>query len=253
MADVKKFLNQTGVSTLWTQVANKIAADIAVEKGRAEGVEAELLGKINAEAQRADAAEKVNAKAIADEADRAKAAEKANADAIAVLNGAATVEGSVAYQIAEIVTANGGGVDKLEEIAAWIAAHPTDAAEYNQRITQNASDIDALELLVGSKSVATQISEAIAAEELNKYALASTLTEVSGALTTLKGTGQRLITTDEISKLSKLVLEGDNLSVSGSVAAGNVQGLTAAIDDRIATQVIALTADEIIAACGQQA
>ena len=40
-----------------------------------------------------------NAQAIKDEADRAKAAEKVNADAIAVLNGADTVEGSVAAQV----------------------------------------------------------------------------------------------------------------------------------------------------------
>ena len=40
-----------------------------------------------------------NAQAIKAEADRAKAAEKVNADAIAVLNGADTVEGSVAAQV----------------------------------------------------------------------------------------------------------------------------------------------------------
>ena len=182
MADIKKFLDQSGVSTLWSQVAAEITSKVNTEKTRAMEAEADLLGKINSEASTARAAEQANATAAQNaqsKANDAFAKAQANETAIGVLNGAATVEGSVAYKIAQIVTANDdGSINKLEEIAAWIADHPTDAAEYNQRITTNASDIDKLEQLVGSKSVATQIAEAIAAEELNKYALASNLTSL---------------------------------------------------------------------------
>lgn len=39
MADLKKFLNSEGVGHLWTRVTEKIAADVAVEKARAEAEE----------------------------------------------------------------------------------------------------------------------------------------------------------------------------------------------------------------------
>lgn len=257
MADIKKFLDQSGVSTLWAQVAAEITSKVNVEKSRAEGAEADLLSKINAEATRADAAEKANATAAQNAQNKANDAfDKASANeaAIGVLNGAATVEGSVAYKIAQIVTANDdGSINKLEEIAAWIADHPTDAAEYNQRITTNAGDIDKLEQLVGSKAVATQIAEAIAAEELNKYALASNLSSLQQTYNTFVAKGVRPITQDEIDKLAKLNLENGNLSISGSVAAGSVTGLQAYVDGRVDALVVPMTTDEVIAACKVQA
>lgn len=256
MADIKKFLDQSGVSTLWAQVAAEITSKVNVEKSRAEGAEADLLSKINAEAIRADAAEKANATAAQNAQNKANdafAKASANETAIGVLNGAATVEGSVAYKIAQIVTANEGDIDTLEEIAAWIAEHPTDAAEYNQRITTNAGDIDKLEQLVGSKAVATQIADAIAAEELNKYALASNLSSLQQTYNTFVAKGVRPITQDEIDKLAKLNLENGNLSISGSVAAGSVTGLQAYVDGRVDALVVPMTTDEVIAACKIQA
>lgn len=243
MADIQKFLDKSGVSTLWTQVANKIAADVKTEADRAKAAEQTLTTN------------------LANEVARAKAAEKVNADAIAILNGAASVEGSVAFQIAQIVAGANDDFDTLKEIADWIAAHPNSVATLNSAITAekeramaaeeaNAEAIDALEVLVGDKAVATQITEAIAAQDLSKYALATNLTALSNELSTLKGTGSRLITTDEIAKLAKLVMADDgSVSMSGSIAAANVQGLSAAIDDRIAIQVVPLTAAEIQDAC----
>lgn len=243
MADIQKFLDKSGVSTLWTQVANKIAADVKTEADRAKAAEQTLTTN------------------LANEVTRAKAAEKVNADAIAILKGDSSVEGSVAYQIAQIVAGADGNFDTLKEIADWIATHPASVTALNTAITNeanrakaaeeaNANAIDALETLVGSKAVATQIADAIAAENLNQYALASNLTTLSNELSNLKGTGSRLITTDEIAKLAKLVMADDgSVSMSGSIAAGNVQGLSAAIDDRIAIQVVPLTAAEIQDAC----
>lgn len=117
---------------------------------------------------------------------------KANTDAIAILNGAATVEGSVAYQIAQIVeNSDNNSVDTLKEIAAWIADHPESVAEINKDIKANADAIAALERLVGSTEVATQITNAIAAalkiDGLDKYALASDLTALAGRVATAEG------------------------------------------------------------------
>lgn len=252
MADIKKYLDQAGVSTLWAQVAAEITSKVNVEKSRAMEAESELLGKITAETARADAAEKANATAAQNaqaKANDAFAKAQANETAIGVLNGAATVEGSVAYKIAQIVTADGGSIDKLEEIAAWIEEHPSDASEYNQRITTNAADIDKLEALVGSKDVATQISEAIAAQDLSQYALASSLTSLQQTYNTFVAKGVRPITQDEIDKLAKLNLENGNLSISGSVAAGSVSGLQAYVDGRIDALVVPMTVDEVIGAC----
>lgn len=63
MADIKKYLDQAGVSTLWAQIAAEITSKVNVEKTRAMEAESDLLGKITAEAARADAAEKANATA----------------------------------------------------------------------------------------------------------------------------------------------------------------------------------------------
>lgn len=263
MANLEKFLSQSGVSTLWGQVVAEISKQvndnkyddtavknlIATEKSRAEGKEAEL------------------AQAITNEATTARTAEKANADAIAVLKGGSSVEGSVAYQIAQIVTANGGAVDTLNEIAAWIAAHPDSVTALQNQITanKNASDknatdiaanlaaINGLKELVGTTSVAAQISDAIAK---SGHATASALAEAVARIktvedwkTSLAGTGVRLITQNEIDKLGKLALNGDDLSISGSVDAGSVLGLSDAVDARIAIKVVAMSEQEIKDAC----
>lgn len=94
---------------------------------------------------------------------------QANTDAIAVLNGDETVEGSVDKKIAEAINVfatqmtNNDTIDTFKEIVNYISTHGTEAGEMM-------AAIDALELLVGDKAVATQIAEAIAAENLDQYA-----------------------------------------------------------------------------------
>lgn len=104
-----------------------------------------------------------------------------------VLNADASTVGSVAHQIAQIVEVDGGAVDKLKEIAAWIIDDQTGAAKIIADVAINAGDIAALENLVGSKTVAAQIAEAIAAENLNKYALASELNSLAEKISNLEG------------------------------------------------------------------
>jgi hypothetical protein len=89
-----------------------------------------------------------------------------------ILNGANTVEGSVANQIAKIVNENNNGsIDTLNEIAAWIINDSTGAANMSNRISS-------LEGLVGKSSVNAQITEAIEAENLEQYALDSALKDL---------------------------------------------------------------------------
>lgn len=170
--DVRKFLDSAGVGILW----NAITAELN-KKAIADNVYTKK-----------EVDDKIAAVPTYDDTEL-KADVKANTDAIAVLNGEAGEEGSVAYKITKMVLEadENNATDKIAEIAAWIANHPTDAAEYNQRIATNAADIEALEKLVGNTAVATQIANAIAAENLDQYALASELTSLANRVTVVEG------------------------------------------------------------------
>ena len=189
--DLKKYLDQAGVSVLWARVAEEVekvntkattnAADIATMKGQIEALEkgtyddSELRGLIGD-----------NAEAIADNV----AAIADNAAAIALLNDEATVAGSVkhtateiaAAKVAEIVASADTKYDTLKEIADWILNDTTGAADM-------ANDIKALQTLVGDEAVATQIANAIAAEGLDKYALAADLNSLADRVKALEDAG----------------------------------------------------------------
>ena len=126
------------------------------------------------------------------------AAVQANTNAIAKLNGDADTEGSVDYKVAQEVAKilndnDASDIDTLEEIAAWIKNDTAGVADLNARVAANATaitneetrakaaeeanaaaaaaaksaadaaqaDADALEKLVGTTSVADQISAAV--------------------------------------------------------------------------------------------
>lgn len=189
--DLKKFLDQAGVSTLWSRVAEEVAkvdtkvatnaADIVTMKGQIAALEAgtyddsEIRGLIQDNADNIAA----NVEAIAD-----------NADAIATLNSGAETAGSVAHtatqiaaaKVAEIVANADADFDTLKEIADWILNDTTGAADM-------ANDIAALQALVGDEAVATQIANAIAAENLDKYALASDLSALANRVKALEDAG----------------------------------------------------------------
>lgn len=86
--ETKKFLDQQGVSTLWSKVVSKINETVTAEETRAlaaEKVNADAIAAIKSDyLKAADKTELSNA--IAAEAARADAAEKANATAISNLN-----------------------------------------------------------------------------------------------------------------------------------------------------------------------
>lgn len=152
MADVKKFLDQAGVSTLWNRITTEL-------ENKAYN-DSELRNLI-----------------------------KTNTDAITILNGDSAVEGSVSKKVAEgiasIVAGADASFDTLKEIADWIVNDTTGAASM-------ANKISALETLVGNTAVATQIANTIEAalkiDGVDKYALAKDLTALARRVTTLEGT-----------------------------------------------------------------
>ena len=197
MADIKKFLDQSGVSVLWTRIAEELeakqtaiegvkstadanAADIVTMKGQIEALEegtyddSELRGLIED-----------NADAIG-----------INTAAIATLNGNAETAGSVAHtatqiaaaKVAEIVANADADFDTLKEIADWILNDTTGAADM-------ANDIKALQdQMVGVEStvvakIAAEIETALKVEGVDKYALASDLSALANRVKALEDAG----------------------------------------------------------------
>ena len=185
MADLKKFLDQSGVSTLWSRVAEEVkkvddkaiknAEDIATHAGKIQTMEGQIAAL---EAGTYDDSE-IRGLITANDT-----AIKANAAAITTLNGGADVVGSVtntanavaAAKVAEIVAGANADFDTLKEIADWILNDTTGAADM-------ANDIVALQELVGETSVAIQIANAITTalkiDGVDKYALASDLNSLA--------------------------------------------------------------------------
>ena len=197
MADLKKFLDQSGVSTLWSRVAEEVKkVDDKAAKNAQDIVE--LQGKVDAleKGTYDDSAVRelitANTTAIGEN----KAAHEANAAAIAVLNGDAETAGSVANtanaaaaaKVAEIVAGANADFDTLKEIADWILNDTTGAADM-------ANDIKALEdKMVGIEStvvakIAAEIEAALKAEGADKYALASDLNALAVRVKAIEDAG----------------------------------------------------------------
>lgn len=143
-----------------------------------EAAKTELEGKITAEENRAKGVEQgLDTRLATVEGDYLTSTDKTelegkiktNTDAIAVLNGNDQTEGSVDKKIADafndfITTETADEVvNTYKELIDYAKNHGSEA-------TEMAAAIDALEVKVGEKTVATQISEAIAAENLSQYA-----------------------------------------------------------------------------------
>lgn len=242
MADIQKFLDQAGVSTLWSRVAEEL-----VKKANT----ADVYNKTQVD-------EKIAAATYNDTVLVARVG--ANETAIGVLNADSSVEGSVAYQIAAIVAGADASFDTLKEIADWIAGHPDEVATLNASIKANSDAIDALEALVGDVAVATQISDAITSalkiDGVDKYALATDLSNAlldiatnTGDIATLKTTTAGH-TTDIAQLRQDLNAIGEIGGEPNKIVSISVNGVAQTIDENrnvdIAVPVVqALTTEEI--------
>ena len=197
MADIRKFLDQGGVSTLWTAIAEEVAKVDAKAVKNADDI-VELQGKVDAleKGTYDDSAVRELIAGNAAEIAKNKAAHEANAGAIAVLNGGAEEAGSVANtanaaaaaKVAEIVAGADASFDTLKEIADWILTDTTGAAGM-------AADIDALEAKMAGveetvvKSIAAAIEEALKVDGADKFALASELSALADRVKAIEDAG----------------------------------------------------------------
>lgn len=211
MADLKKFLDQAGVSTLWSRVAEELAVEVARAKAAEEANAAAakaaqddvdaletLVGVLPEGTTATNIVEYVNKKTegIATSGALAELQTQVaeHESSLAVLEGDAETTGSVANvakaaavaEVAAVVAGADASFDTLKEIADWIVNDTTGAASM-------ANDIATLEELVGDLAVATQIANAIDAalmvEGVEKYALATDLTSLADRVKALEDAG----------------------------------------------------------------
>lgn len=173
MANLDKFLNKAGVSTLWGQIAAEVAkvdtkvatnaADIASLK---TSVEALQKGSYDDTALRTLIGE--------------------NTAAIAVLNGKGdgSVSATVAAKVAEVVAGADAKFDTLKEIADWILNDTTGAASMTADIAALEAKLEGIDSTVVAK-IAAEIEAALMIDGAEKYALASELSTLAGQLETI--------------------------------------------------------------------
>lgn len=146
---------------------------------------------------------------------------------VTTLKAGASTQGSVAYQIAQIVNENNNGsIDTLNEIAAWIVNDTTGAAKM-------ASDISALQTAIGAVDYSGKADKVASATSGNFAGL-----DANGNLTdsgkkasdfVAAESGKRLMTDAEGTKLAGIatgaevnVLEGITIANGSATAAGDV-------------------------------
>lgn len=178
MANLDKFLNKAGVSTLWGQIAAEVAkVDV---KADANAKEIATL-KTSVEALQKGTYDDTAVKALI----------QGNADAIAVLVGedaGKSARAIAAAEVTKIVAGADASFDTLKEIADWIMSDTTGAASMT-------ADIAALEAKLAGvdetvvKSIAAAIEAALKVNGVEKYALASEITALSDQL---KGIGEQI-------------------------------------------------------------
>ena len=191
MADLQKFLNQEGVSTLWTRIAEEVSkvdtkvagheTRLAAAEGKIDALEKGTYDDTEVRGLIADNASDIADNVIAIAANTA-AIEKLNGNVETVGSVANTATAIAAAKVAEIVANADADFDTLKEIADWILNDTTGAADM-------ANDIAALQGLVGDKAVAEQIADAISAEGLDKFALAADLTALANRVKALEDAG----------------------------------------------------------------
>lgn len=303
MADIKKFLDQGGVSTLWSKVAEKVAAEAARAEAAEEAAaaaaqaaqnevdaleayvgvipetytESNIVAFIQKRAQEVLAAAQGGSSETAASVKAALDAYKAENDPRVTKNteDIATImddylkqadkdelAGNIADNAAEITRIDaalaaalendGEGLDSIKELATWIEAHGTEAAGY-------AAAIDALETLVGDTAVATQIANAIAAENLSQYATDSDLEAVSnkvdtqGTVTEAINAAISALSIGDYAKAADLTALAARVTALENAGYQNADQVTTAINNAIAALKLSETYDAKGAAAAAEA
>ena len=169
----------------------KNAEDIANEAERAAGIEAGLEERLgNVEKDYLKAADKEALQGQIDDV----------VEAIEVINGDETIEGSTDKKIKDAINAfatqisDDNTLNTFQEVLTYLSTHKGEATEMMTAITD-------LEALVGEESVAKQIADAIAEENLDQYATDAELAEAVARILALEGTDHEHANKAELDKV----------------------------------------------------
>lgn len=176
MANLDKFLNKAGVSTLWGQIAAEVAKVDAKTNTNAQEI-ASL--KISVEALQKGTYDDSAVRALI----------KGNADAITALIGEdanMSARAIAAAEVAKIVADADASFDTLKEIADWIMSDTTGAASMTADIAALEAKLAGVDKTVVD-SIAAAIEAALMVDGVDKYALASTVSGLAGQLETIAG------------------------------------------------------------------
>ena len=212
MANTKKFLDQAGVSTLWS----RIAEEVAKEKTRAEAAEKAakdaavaaqadvdaLEAKVGtipenktvvqmiSEAQTAATYDDTEVRGLISNNASAIQAHKDAIDAkVTTLIGdddSKSVRTISAEEVAKVVAGADASFDTLKEIADWISSHKTDAAAMNSAITKLEGILDGIGGDGEKATVVAYVTDAIDALKIGDYAKAADLTALAGRVEALE-------------------------------------------------------------------
>lgn len=111
-------------------------------------------------------------------------------------------------------------LNELQEIAAWIQAHPDDASAMNAAILALQNQVKGID--AGEGTVKKYIDDAIAALNVGQYALAADLTALAGRVSTLEGEMAQAQTDIEANAKAVSDLDG---SLAAIAKTGNVNDL----------------------------
>lgn len=141
-------------------------------------------------------------------------------------------------------------LDTLQEIAAWIQAHPDDASAMNGRIT-------ALETQVGEDPVSAQINAAIDALKIGDYAKAADLTAAVAriaanetAIATLNGSGEGSVSKAVSDAVAALDVEDSAVEHQFVTSVSETDGKIAVTRAAITTDDLAQGTDVLVFDCG---
>ena len=166
MANLDKFLNKAGVSTLWGQIAAEVAKVDAKTNTNAQEI-ASL--KISVEALQKGTYDDSAVRALI----------KGNADAITALVGEdvnMSARAIAAAEVAKIVADADASFDTLKEIADWIMSDTTGAASMTADIAALEAKLAGVDKTVVD-SIAAAIEAALMVDGVEKYARASTVSD----------------------------------------------------------------------------
>ena len=244
----------SAIETLSDNVDTKLAGK--VDNGTLATTVEELETKITAEETRATAKEDELADAIAAEKERIDTLVGAKNDEGNFVDAGKSVRTIASEEVAAIVAGADEAYDTLKEIADWIAAHPEDAAGYNERIIANKTAIEALQGQVGTGTVDKRIEDAVkvVADDLAQYKIDEKV--VTDGLADRVKAIEDLKISDEFTGVKNRVTAVEtavNTTLPAAIATAKGEAVAAAAEDATSKANAAQAAAEATAAAALSA